>query len=455
MMNSRKYANMILMVLFLALASVNALADSPDYDIVDVQVNDISLGSSKTLNIERTDVITVEVELVSRSVDVVPDVRVRAEINGYEFGDIVSKTDIFDLQPNNVTYKKTLELDIPEDLQASRQYTLRIQVSDSRNQEIQEIKLNINEQRHYLRIFDVLLRPTGSIEVGKPIFATVRVENLGEKKERDIEVRVSVPEFGIIARDYIDELVTEVEERITVRDDEESSASSNELMLRIPDDVKTGVYDLLVEVIYNRGHSKVTQRVPLSVAGKTVTETTTKPSAETTIVSIDSVSKTMNTGGEIPFKIMFANMDNIPRIYTLEVSGTQLFADARVDPGFITVQPGRTGEAYVFLKVKPNVETKKQFFTIRALSGTDTIREFSLTADVKGSEAPVSWVWLRNVLYVVFGILIVVLVILLVAWGVRRTSERDEETVETNEGKPLEPSPSVAEGQSYYYYPKH
>ncbi len=453
MINLKKYAIMILMVVSLVLTATTVLADSPDYDIVDVEVNDISLGASKVLNIDRTDSITVDVELISKSSSVTPDVRVKASIEGYEFGDIEGKSDIFDLEPNNITYKKTFQLEIPEDLQASQQYTLRIEVSDPRNQEIREVKLNINEQRHYLRIFDVLLRPQGSIEAGKPLFASIRVENLGEKKERDIEVRVSVPQLGIIARDYIDELVNEFDERITIRDDEESSASSNELMLRIPEDAKTGVYDLLVEVIYNRGHSKVTQRIPLNVVGgKVVTAEPQIPITETTIVSIDSTSKTIKSGEEIPFKIMFANMDNIQRIYNVEVSGTQLFADARVDPGFVTVQGGRTGEAYVFLKVKPNAESKKQFFTIRALSGTNTIKEFSLTVDVKGKEA-VSWAWLKNLLYWIFGILIVAFVVLSIIWGVKRSGQNDE-AVRKDEGRPLEPSPSVTEGQSYYYYPK-
>jgi len=449
MINFKQGIILFLIAIFLAMTSAIVLADSPDYDIIDVQINDITLGSSKLLDIERTDSITVEIEL--KALNSTPDVRVEAEIEGYEFGDIKDKSDIFDME-SNVTYKKTLKLDIPDDLQASKTYTLRVEVSDPKNQEILEVKLNIDEKRHFLRIFDVIVRPQGKVEAGKPVFATVRVENLGEKKERDVEVRVSIPELGVTAREYIDELVSELEERITVREDEESSASTNEILLRIPDDAKTGSYDMLVEVIYNRGHSKVVQRVPLNVEGTKKLEQTPLVT-ETTIVSIDGTSKTVKAGQEVPFKVMFANLDNAPRVYTVEILGTQLFADSRVDPGFITVQPGKTGEAFVFLNVKPNAETKKQFFTVRALSGTNLIKEISLTADVQGKSVS-NWSWLGSLFWILFGVLVIVLIALLIVYGVKRMNESNEDYTQKTDDKPLEPSPSTAEGQSYYYYPK-
>ena len=447
MINFKQGLIVLLAIVSLVLTSVSVLADSPNYNITRVEVNDVLL-QGRVLDIERTDSLSIEVELeVSADTD---DVRVEAEIEGYEFGDIKDKSEIFDAEAGR-TYKKTLTLEIPDDLQASKTYTLRIEASDPDNQEVIEVQLGIDEKRHFLRIFDVILRPQGSVESGKPVFATVRVENLGEKKERDIEVRVSVPQLGIVARDYINELVTEFEESITSDDDEESSASSNELMLRIPDDTKTGVYDLLVEVLYNRGHSKVVQRIPLAVEGKKVEQT---PITETTIVSVDGSSKTIKSGEEVAYKVMFANMDNTQKIYSVEVLGTQLFADTRVDPGFVNVQGGKAGEIYVFLKAKDNAESKRQFFTVRAMSGNNVVKEISLTAEVKGKEiSTTSWNWVRNGLYIVFIVLILVLIVMLITWGVRYSRE-DENYERKDENKPLEPSPSVAEGQSYYYYPK-
>ncbi len=448
MINFKQGLIVFLAIVSLVLTSVSVLADSPNYNITKVEVNDVELNG-RILDIERTDSLTVEVEIeVTTLTD---DMRVEAEIEGYEFGDIKDKSEIFDAEAGR-TYKKTLTLDIPDDLQASKPYTLRIEASDPDNQEVMEIQLNIDEKRHFLRIFDVILRPQGSVESGKPIFTTVRVENLGEKKERDIEVRVSVSQLGIVARDYIDELVTEQQESITNDDDEESSASSNELMLRIPDDAKTGVYDLLVEVLYNRGHSKVVQRIPLAVEGKKVEQTQT-PVTETTIVNVDGSSKTIKAGEEVAYKVMFANMDNTQKVYSVEVSGTQLFADTRVDPGFVSVLGGKAGEIYVFLKAKDNAESKRQFFTIRAMSGNNVVKELALTAEVKGKEIATSWAWVRNLLYIVFIVLILVLIVMLITWGVRNARE-SENYERKEENKPLEPSPSVAEGQSYYYYPK-
>src|SRR5574341_761734 len=146
-----------LMLLSLVVSSVAVFAASPDYDITNV-----------------------------KGINSVDDVRVKAEIDGYEYGDIEDRTSLFDIDAGNV-YRKTLNLVIPNDIDASETYTLRVEVSDSDNQEEFNVSLNIDEQRHNLGIFDVLVNPS-RVAAGRPLFLNVRIENLGEMKEENVKV---------------------------------------------------------------------------------------------------------------------------------------------------------------------------------------------------------------------------------------------------------------------------
>ena len=57
------------------------------------------------------------------------DTRVEAWIGGYEYDEIEAKTDIFNVI-NGVKDRKVLLLDLPDDMEASDNYTLNIEVSN-------------------------------------------------------------------------------------------------------------------------------------------------------------------------------------------------------------------------------------------------------------------------------------------------------------------------------------
>src|SRR3989344_1918768 len=245
-----------LLVIFTAHAGFVAAA-APDYDILSVEVNDLQAfggGSAiPNLDVERGDTLDIEVVIQGNATisgGQVPDVRIEAKIVGYEFGTISDISDIFSVD-ENLVYRKTLTLVIPEDIDASELYTLRIEASDPNNEEQVEFQLNIDEQRHSLNIFDIVVNPSTSVMAGQPIFPIVRVENLGERKEDDVRVTVSIPELGISTTNYINDLITEIQEDQEVFRLDERSSAQLDFLLRIPEDAKTGEYTLKVDVMYN------------------------------------------------------------------------------------------------------------------------------------------------------------------------------------------------------------
>jgi hypothetical protein len=108
---------------------------------------------------------------------------------------------------------------------------------------------------------------------------------------------------------------------------------------------------------------------------------------------------------------MVANMGEEVQRYSLEVSGENLWATSRVDPLFVTVRPGETGELNALLTVKEDAPQGRNSFVAKVRSGDQLVKEISLTADVNDGSLSFGD-GTRKALTVVFGVLVVLLIIL-------------------------------------------
>lgn len=431
-MKNLKLASLIIAFLIGLLAiNVNAVSN---VNFNKIEVNGVDVTNGDTIYVERGD--NVEIRVETKSTSAYQDVNIKAWLGGYEYSDVEDITSMFDIIPG-VTYSKFLNLQLPDDMEASEDYRLHIEVyNDDNNKEVVvPVKLQVQETRHKLSIQDIIIRPSTNVEAGKPIFLSVRLENMGAKDEKDIKVSASIPELGISSRDYIDELVTGQEDNNC--DECQSSASSNELFLRIPEDAKTGNYDVKVEVSYNRGHSTISKTEQIFVTGSKAEE----GQKAQAIISIDTTTQTIEQGQEAIYKVMLANLGDSKNIYSVDVSGTSSWADSRVDPSFVTVDPNTTGEVFVYVKAKDNAQAGDHSFNIRVMSNNNVIKETTLTA--KTSEKQFALGNVRNVLITIGIILIVILIVLVIILAVKRTSEGRSE-----------PEQGMIEGQTYYYYPR-
>ncbi len=423
--------------LFLAvlLAGISVVAAS-DYEIDSVQVDDvIAVSGGDAVFVERGQDAVIEVYLSGNaSVD---NVKVKAYLGGYEYDDVEASTETFAVE-SGVDYRKVLRLSIPNDLEASDDYTLRVRVFDDDNEVDESFTLRIKEARHSLNIQDVMVRPDAEIDAGKSLFVTVRVENLGAKKEEDIKVVASIPDLGVSAREYIDELTAAEDPN----EDEEDSLSSKEILLRIPEGAKTGDYDLNVRVEYNRGHSVVTQTETVHVNGVADDAAVVAEKKAETVVSIDSTSKTVAQGSDVSFKLTLANLGSDPVLYSLEVAGEQLFADARVEPGFVTVQPDSTAEFLVGLKAKADASEGRHSFVLKVKSGNAVVQELSVSADVTKKTVTGNLLGGDVKQAAMIGVVVLVVILVIVGLVIAFSKRGNDE-------------PGAGEGQSYYFYPKY
>lgn len=398
----------VLLLVFMILSLVNVFA--ANFNISRVDVDGISVfETGDAVHVERgkTSVIEVWIEGEGSS----DRVKVKAWIGGYEHGDVRDTSNIFRVE-DGVDYRKVLRLDIPEDIEATDDYTLHIEVFDKDDEVEKDFILRVEESRHLLNILDVIFRPSTTVIAGRALFTTVRVENLGYKKEEDIKVSVSIPELGISTRDYIDELITEQQERDEDDDDEEDSASSNELLLRIPEDAQEDDYNVVIEVEYDRGHEVLREIKVIHIKAAEVKEEIKA------LVNVDAVSRTLNQGEETAYKVMVANMGKESQVFSLEVIGEKLWATSRLDPAFVNVKEDATGVLYAYIKANEDAPEGRQIFTLKVKADDVIVQEMNLEINVVEDER--GWATAKKVLTVLF----IVLVILLIAIGLYLAFER-------------------------------
>lgn len=237
-------------MLFAVLAA-SAVIAVPTIDRVEVDDTQLSQNQVNYLSVETGSQVTVDVWLTSNEDN--DNIRVEAFITGSDDNDDVSaKTSLFSVE-DNASYKKSLTLTLPQTADEDR-YSLRIIVSDRNGQEtVQNYNLVFDEPRHELDIQDVTFYPFSNVQAGQALLTSVRLENFGQKDEQDVKVQVSIPELGISASDYINEIES---------DDEEST---EEMYMRIPASAKSGTYQVKIDAWYNDGHDSISKVMTIDV----------------------------------------------------------------------------------------------------------------------------------------------------------------------------------------------
>ena len=425
----RKLGFMVVLFLTLLVSSlfVNA-AVSTDYAIENVEIDSldsIPFSTTRAISVERGSSLPIEVSV--RGINQINDVRVEISLKGYEHGTLRYESDIFDVDANTVK-KVPLVLEIPEDLDASETYTIHVEVSDKSNSVEEDHFVRVKETRHLLNVMDVIFRPSSSIEAGRFLSTVVRLENLGAKAEKDVKVTVSIPELGVSSRDFVDKLVTFQEEEDDDENELRSSLSSEEIVVQIPEDAKEGDYEVRVDVEYNRGNDVETIKKKIHVTGEK--EVLTDESSS--IISVDSTSQSVAQKDEATFKLVFANLGEDRILYSIDVVGTETWAEATVEPGFLSVGPRESGEMLVKLAVKEDASIGPKIFTLRVNSDNKPLKEINLNVGI--TEGSLNLGALGSVLEVLFALLIVVLVVLALVIAFRKIRSGREEgpSVETD-----------------------
>ncbi|MEM4243159.1 MAG: hypothetical protein QXM31_04640, partial [Candidatus Woesearchaeota archaeon] len=337
-MNPLKIA--VMLVLAIALATT-AFALPITVEKVEVDDVELQVNAANRFDVLRGDKIEVEV-LFTPSQDV-KDMQIEAFFSGDEHSDVMPAhdvTDTFDADAN-VTYRKKLSVDIHEFFEEDA-YKLRLIFSDRDGQElVQNYNIKIDVPRHGMMIRDVTFNPEGRVKAGSALLGVVRVRNIGEKDEEDVKVTVSIPQLGVSASDYIDEVEN--------NDDE---AETEELYLRIPKCAKPGVYDVAIEVAFDDGFRKERATKQIEVlADDTCEDSTAAPAAKArTTIAVGSQLENVPQGGTAVFPLTITNSGRTSKSYTVAVEAGD-WATVKITPtSTVVLDAGKTQTVYVFVE---------------------------------------------------------------------------------------------------------
>ncbi|MFH1637818.1 MAG: hypothetical protein ABIB71_05320 [Candidatus Woesearchaeota archaeon] len=444
----KKLISMLLLVVLAV--SVFSLTAAAANITMKVKVNNEYLDLGETLSVERGETLYVK---ASASADEdIDDVKFRAWISGYE-DPIDDYSEMFNLKAG-VTHPETLQLVLPSDMDAADEYKLYVEVEGKDGSLYREfIDLRIERTRHKLEILDIDVSPSLNVDAGDSVDIRVRARNTGDKKQEDIKVKVEVPDLGVYKKEYIEELCAYEDDD----NDCEDSSWSPWISFTVSEDAD-GEYEAFVSVSYYDGRYENSEIVELNVKAlkKEVAVEEEEAPVEIdssimgngdSLISIAATTQSVEKGSEIAYKIKVANIGSAAKVYHVNIAGTKLWAETRAEPSFLSIDAGKTGEVYVYLKANEDAEPGSWPFTVQLLENDRLVKELELSAKVfegNGDRVGVGFTKFlsENALKVAFvGLVVLILVVGLVAAVRKLRNGEDEEEfdVEGNE-----------KGQGYY-----
>jgi len=425
----------VFVLLLVGALMLSGVAAATPASITKVEVDRTDMTTpGKVLNLERGTDIEVYVEMNSGDQEICVNgdeelcrVQVEALVRGYDHNDLIEDiTDVFKMDEAGKTYTKVLKLHIPQriDIDPSDDYAIAVFATGSKGiiSTIQaNVELDVAAESHLIAIKDTVLNPERDVQAGRALLASVRVKNYGYTAEDGVKVIVSIPELGVSASDYIDEIKAG------------ESTTSEELYMRLPECASAGTYRVDVVVEYDDGDEEVKDYTTINVVnGDTCSPLVPSmpPSSGTakTLINIgaDSQNVAQGTGGVV-YPVTITNAGVAARTYTVSADGAD-WASFRVSPtSTVLLQSGEAASVFVYVSANADAPVGQQMFAITVSSQGQILKQVPLRANVQAGST-VGVIGLKKGLEIGLIVLVILLVILGLVIGFNKLrAEPDEE----------------------------
>lgn len=443
--------------LFIALIAVSALVAAwtePTADIKDFSVYvgdelvwyghcdydslldewDCNTWDYATPAFERGEEVDIRVTFTP-DVDYMDEVSVRAWLTGYK-DDIEDETSEFDIYANH-SYTKHLYLDIPEDADATYDYTLRVEIES----QVQltgvsraEILSQIQHQSNDLEIKHVELYGARdycscsyeqitmgicgecnvAFEAGSTVCVDVTVRNRGSQEVEDVYVNVEVSALCIFKSAYLGDVDP---------DGGDDDSAEETVCFVIPEDTKAGTYSLEIEVEGDDASDSVSQSFNVIAA-----EEKEEPSTEAKVdVMLQQTSATVEQGEGAVYSFFVANLGE-EQTFVISVEGIDNWATAQVNPQVFTLGEDESKTVNVYLAVSEDAVPADHVFTVKVKYGDNT-KVYNFSTNVTEKANVFSGLDLKTILMIAAIVLAVIIVILLIVLLAKKGgSSKTEET---------------------------
>jgi uncharacterized membrane protein len=359
----------------------------------DVTVKDVTGGFSPiSVNIGETVTVNVFYRLDSDYNDTV----VEAQLYYGHGKEVSNKSVAIDAVAGSV-YSEKFSLTIPTDIDTTspgEQYTLYVRLKDKNVGTLEEIEFPVIVQRtNDLLSIQKVIKTTA--EAGKSTLVTVVVKNTGADSQQDVYAKVSIPELGISTEERIGDLVA-------VDEGDKDDTGEAQLALSIPSTAADGTYSMVVTA-YN-DNVKITQTESLKVKG--IAGTTMEASE----VVPQVLSQEIGQGKSVSYGVIIGNLANSAQTYSVEVTGTDGWATYAVTPLKVTLNGKDSQIVDVKLTATADAMVGQHTFTIAVKNGDQTVKQLTMTANVKGSQT----IDAMLISVIVLAVILVVLILILI-----------------------------------------
>lgn len=303
----------------------------------------------------------------------------------------------FDVLEDTVYTTGVMNLKIPtriDDLSKDVRLNIYVRSDNISNDEYwRNYTIRIQRESYKLQVLSVDYDLDAN--AGSTVPVMVVVKNTGFRDNDNVYLTVAVPELGISAKTYLDEL-TALKDCDNCCDSRVSI--SKILNLNIPSNAKEGVYDLVVTV-WNED-TKTVEKGIIKIG---------KSSSSTPGTVATNKEQDLKAGETNSYDLVIVNSDNSVKVYTLSVvSNSNL--DVTV-PSTVIVNPQSASTVKVDVKVKNGAEAGRHTFGV-LVNGEQTT--FVANVNKKGTSASSAGVIALTVLLaIIFVALLVLLIVLL------------------------------------------
>src|SRR3989344_5703029 len=384
---------------------------------ITVKVNDDVAEPNADLSVEEGQELDIEVEMQNKGSTDAKGIEVVARLSGYEYSDyenLEDSTALFDVKKGT---KKSVHLHVtvPNDLENGLN-TLRVFVldrnSDAKSME-QTFKLSVESARHSVKIADVSFSPSLTVKAGRSLLATVLVENVGENAEEDVKVTVAVPELGLTASEYVDEVEADDHQAV------------DEMFLQIPLDAKTGQYTVKVTAQYDDLRETVSKTYTLNVMDNDLILKELPSKSSKTVLAVGPETQTVAAGKTASYAVALTNDGPASKAYTVEATSGD-WATASVSEKLVVLEPGQNKVVYVDLATAQDAAAGEHLASVAVKSGSDVLETVVLKATVTAPANAGSETSLRNGLEIALVVLVDLLVLLGLVIGFSRLRKDDD-----------------------------
>ncbi|MBS3066766.1 hypothetical protein J4205_02980 [Candidatus Pacearchaeota archaeon] len=396
-------ASLVAILAVAFVASIVAATSSLDVNVHQIEVDGLDATSNNVAIVAGTRVpVTLDFTANENASDVV----VSAWFQGERSGTFV-ENDFADLIEGR-EYRLRLSVNVPSDVDPEEELTLFVRVeTDSGNY---EEELTLQGQRMADDLEVLLVDFESNAKPGETVPITVVLKNMGRQEAEDTFVTVKIPELGISRSAYFEDLSPV--DVCDSNDGECDQADSRErrLFITIPEDAKSGKYEMSVRAYNSDTETVVTKSLTVSA-----------PRAEGSVLS-NPTSKQFAVGQETSYDLVLVNSGNKIAIYNLAPTTSDALSIRLSEP--VAIVPAGSSK---IVKVYVTANREGTFpFSVSAISDSFT-KEAQYLATVEGralsgGSTSSNIVALTIVLAIIFVVLVVILVVLLT-----RRPEKTEE----------------------------